>query len=443
MRDVIWITLDALRYDYTSFGNNGNPTPELQKLAEKSDGRSFDNCYSHGLGTRVSTTSILTGVHPSTHGVLSNTAKITSELRTVAERFKESGYRTVGVSPNINISANTGIDRGFDDLYYLLNPRNLLDGVGIRGLTSFLLNLKKHSAGLDATKSNHIPAYLINRIAERELQKKKPTFMYLHYLRPHSPYLPPASRFSELCQEIGVEGSHAKQVIRRFHEEEFVDPNRVDEQELEIVTRAYEAAVSYADEMAGRVIEMADEDAIIVVTSDHGEMFGEDGSFFHKVSMHPNLIHTPLVTRGVESDYNDTVQHIDIIRTICEQLGVDSSGLQGCDLHTETRRFAVTERGGADFDYIHESWASLREQYLDGYAASVTDGAIQYIVNDDNDEVFHDYASEGLTEDQKVSLRTFYQEWREWQDEVAVVADHSDVDETTRQRLEELGYVVD
>ena len=49
-RDIIWITLESIRQDHTTMdGYRRDTTPYLQSLADRSDGATFDSCFSHDI----------------------------------------------------------------------------------------------------------------------------------------------------------------------------------------------------------------------------------------------------------------------------------------------------------------------------------------------------------------------------------------------------------
>lgn len=144
-RSVIWITLESIRQDRTTIGGyERDTTPNLEAIA--SDGVAFDDCYSHDIWTRSSTASILTGYAPSAHRAWSTGAKLPTEIQTIPEAFQHAGYQTACISPNANISASTGLDRGFDDFHYL-SKSAITDEVGYSSLVKWVLNYRTHTGG--------------------------------------------------------------------------------------------------------------------------------------------------------------------------------------------------------------------------------------------------------------------------------------------------------
>lgn len=85
------------------------------------------------------------------------------------------------------------------------------------------------------------------------------------------------------------------------------------------------------------------------MTSDHGELFGEQGTLAHQIVVHEAVFRVPLVIYGIDglsTSTGETVQHVDVIRTILELVGGPTDGLQGRDLLRETRDWAIVQRGG-------------------------------------------------------------------------------------------------
>jgi arylsulfatase A-like enzyme len=68
------------------------------------------------------------------------------------------------------------------------------------------------------------------------------------------------------------------------------------------------------------------ENTIIIITSDHGEAFGERGNFLHYQELYDEILHVPLLVRipGMAGARKGSlVQSIDIMPTILECLGMN------------------------------------------------------------------------------------------------------------------------
>ncbi|MEM7517007.1 MAG: sulfatase-like hydrolase/transferase, partial [Planctomycetota bacterium] len=112
--NVVFVVMDTLRADRTStYGYERPTTPALDELANR--GLVYENAYSTSSWTWPSTASLLTGLYPSEHGVLSNEAcTLSSPLKTVAEAMQVQGWTTAGFACNPLIAANRGYDQGFE-----------------------------------------------------------------------------------------------------------------------------------------------------------------------------------------------------------------------------------------------------------------------------------------------------------------------------------------
>ena len=103
--NVLLITLDAMRRDYLGcYGNKYNPSPNIDRLAERSF--LFENAVTSGFGTDPIHTSIFTGLSPLSHGIVHHGAAVEKDeiqdLLLVQDHFlsnilKANGYRTLAV----------------------------------------------------------------------------------------------------------------------------------------------------------------------------------------------------------------------------------------------------------------------------------------------------------------------------------------------------------
>lgn len=358
-RDVVWITLESVRFDHTSLGEyKYTTTPHLERLAE--DGTSFSQCFSHGIWTRSATTSILTGQAPSAHQTWSNEAKLPESIRTIPEAFREAGYRTSCISPNANISPATGLSRGFDHFAELTNLSisKLADEAGIGSVCKWLAQFRQHTGGATTDGSQHCYGYLETEVAKKQVQRSADNdenlFLYLHHGDPHHAYVPPLSWRGRVEDRIPMEMSAAIDLTldmsERLHEHIAQDPP-LTEAERNTLLALYDACIAYVDKLTGRLVEYARsrlDNPIVVVTADHGELFGERGLLAHMLTTEPPVSNIPMVVYGVEglNEYDGLIQPADVMAIICAEVGVDHPVPVGHDIRTEPREFAITQRGG-------------------------------------------------------------------------------------------------
>lgn len=359
MANIVWLTLESLRFDHTSLsGYKRDTTPFLRSLAAESSSVSFDSCFSHGIWTRPASASILTGTYPSHHQAGMDSDVIPNDIPTMPELLGEQGYDTAGVSTVAYMGPATGLDEGFDRFHYIISD-TLHEEVHTTDLVKYLLNIRRHSGGLTVDTTKHSTSYLVNKTVKRAFNHLSSDgnniFLYAHYNDTHHPYTPPLPFLDQFTSDISLSASEARDVAIRLTENlnEFVSGAlKLTETEMAGLIAMYDATIAYVDQCLGELIgwiRSRDDDTIVVVTGDHGELFGERGLYAHKLVTHDAVCHVPMVVAGPTdmTEYKgELVQPIDIVRTLLAEAGADQSTLQGIDLREDMRDHCFIQRGG-------------------------------------------------------------------------------------------------
>jgi arylsulfatase A-like enzyme len=112
--NVLLVTIDTLRADHVGcYGFTAAATPTIDALAGR--GVRFATAVAHAPLTGPSHASILTGQLPLGHGFRNNSGfTLSPQVRTAAEDFKQSGYRTAGFVSGFPLDRRFGFNRGFD-----------------------------------------------------------------------------------------------------------------------------------------------------------------------------------------------------------------------------------------------------------------------------------------------------------------------------------------
>jgi uncharacterized sulfatase len=130
------------------------------------------------------------------------------------------------------------------------------------------------------------------------------------------------------------------------------------EAEWEALIAMYDAGIAHTDACIGRLFDTIQQsslgETIFVVTSDHGELFGEQGTLGHKYTMDDGVINVPLVTHGIEESAGGPVQHTDVMATLLRAAGADATGVQGIDFRHEQREFTVSQDNENTLDSLLE-----------------------------------------------------------------------------------------
>lgn len=136
---------------------------------------------------------MMTGTPLSVHGSAARNETLPEELPTVAERFADAGYRTVGVSSNPYFSPTTGTDRDFD-CFDFVSGAELFKETGPKSVFSFIRNVRRFCGGFALKTQKHTPDYLINAIVPDRIEscadKFRLSFLAAHYSGVHHPYYP-------------------------------------------------------------------------------------------------------------------------------------------------------------------------------------------------------------------------------------------------------------
>jgi arylsulfatase A-like enzyme/Tfp pilus assembly protein PilF len=342
--DVYLITIDTLRADRVGcYGYKQVETPALDALA--ADGVRFTEAFTHSPITNTSHITILTGLLPSVHGVTDFGIPLSPQHATAAELLKKHGYRTAAFIGAVILDSNTlapGLDRGFDfyDNFPKTDSKNS-DGTNTDGVKKERWG-RVERRGLEVVE--HAEAWF-------EKHRAGPHFVWVHLYDPHDPYEPPPP-FSEKYKD-----------------------------------HLYDGEIAYADSALARWIAFlkkagAYDNAIIVVTGDHGEGLGEHGEETHGLFLYDSTLHVPLILktplRTAGGAHHGTVidsqvRTTDILPTILTATGVTAPA----ELNGESLFPLIDEKDDAkdssdralfgETDYpLRWGWAPLRAWRADG-----------------------------------------------------------------------------
>ncbi|MGH7507627.1 MAG: sulfatase family protein, partial [Longimicrobiales bacterium] len=246
---------------------------------------------------------------------------------TIAAVLRDNGYRTGGfVANRFYVGDESGLGRGF--LHYDVDPVfSLIDFVGSSSLGRAIVNDRKWRLRLGMLqKPGRKYADDINRefLAWLGEPSEHPYFAFLNLFDAHHPYLPPApydSLFGPLLP--GRDPS-------------MVEGRALSPRELQAEIDAYDGGIAFQDHQLGLLLDALDargalDNTIVIVTSDHGEEFGEHGVFTHGNSLYEPALHVPLLVwtpswRGAPlaaARIPDWVSTRDLAATILDLAGAD------------------------------------------------------------------------------------------------------------------------
>jgi arylsulfatase A-like enzyme len=330
---VVLITADSLRADAAT------PSGALTSIARLgAEGVVFENAFATGSDTTQSFPGILGSNYPTTGG----TVQSFGDRHSVAECFQAAGFETAAFHSNPLLSRRSGYGRGFGTFWDSLPSASggageRAGGPGVVGRLSrtvarrspalFRLARRAYRGAarrLRPIEQPHEPAEVINERAMEWLESAPERFfLWLHYMDPHWPY---AARLESLSPQERREALRLSELALRR-------PERLTEADTARLKDYYAMEVGYLDGCLGRLFDFMEAkgiwgEAAVVLTSDHGQAFGDHGTSFHGDLLYDELLRVPLAVKlpgGGPAVESGLASLIDLAPTLCQAAGLEPS----------------------------------------------------------------------------------------------------------------------
>jgi arylsulfatase A-like enzyme len=347
--NVLLITLDQFRGDCLSAA--GHPlvrTPNLDRLTE--GGVRFARHYSQAAPCAPGRACLYTGMYQMNNRVVGNGTPLDARFDNVALAARRAGYRpvlfgytdqaadprTVNRRDDPTLATWEGVLPGFD-LELDLRDEHLpwlawLDERGYDispGCEALLATERDRPAAhsLSTFVTDHIVAWIERQDA--------PWFAHVSYWRPHPPYCAAgdwAKAYSPADVELPIAPSAHRHPTHDFALglPEAAAPH--DEAGQREMRAQYFGMISEVDDQLGRVWEALvrtgqDDDTVIAVVSDHGEMLGDHGlkeklGYWEQSYYVLGIIRDPRHPEAHGSVIESFTENVDVMPTLCEAMGV-------------------------------------------------------------------------------------------------------------------------
>jgi len=303
MKNVILLTIDTLRRDALGCYGGEKLTPFIDSIQAQCI--RFTRAHSPGPYTRAAFPGILTSSYYLEYG----REKMLSKKRVlISEVLKKAGVETAAFHSNPYVSAYFGWNRGWDIFYDSMQEE--VDSK-VPYIRAERINKKVH-------------AWLSSRIQRGE---DRPFFLWLHYMDVHEPYVP-ARKYVDLVDssvELGEE-----EMFHLF--QEWVLKRDVSNRSIvDLLRKLYWAHVREVDDAVKEFFEILGrwnmlQDSCLILTTDHGDEFGEHGGLSHDGKMYSELVHVPLMiyepTRERAEVCDKLVSTLDVSPTIVYLFGL-------------------------------------------------------------------------------------------------------------------------
>jgi len=339
--NIVLITADSVRADRCGFVNeSAGTTPVLDRLASRSV--VFENAVAPGPRTPSSVPGIVTG-EPMAHAdVDSNSLRsqvehIQSHLdryRTLAEELSEIGYSTAAYTANPYTTTHSGFDAGFDVFHSIeSNERSRFGKWGLRFFDGTPLGVPISQADQFRRKEKYFSQWptLYGKALPTIESMESPYFLWFFLLDPHNPYLVPRrDRVDSSTLGMYYSVLRGNRNLKHTPSQSSIRPSLPPRVETGL-KRAYNDAVRSVDRFVGVLKrELASDDPLLVLHSDHGEAFGEHGSYGHQPELYEENVHTPLLVHDPTAERPARVREPVTLRALPEMLlsrATDGEGL--------------------------------------------------------------------------------------------------------------------
>ncbi len=339
-RNVVLIVWDTVRASHMSLhGYQRETTPNLAAWARK--GVRYDRAMAPAPWTFPSHSTFFTGQWPFR---LNSQWKYALERShaTLAEYLRSRGYQTTGFVANTECcNYETELDRGFAHYEdYVLTPRSLVSRtVAGKWILENLLTVSdyydKKWIGLQSRGAIAINSAFLDWLSRRRTDR--PFFAFLNYFDAHAPYIPPPGHVGHFGIRPVTPADY--QVLVNFVG---MNKNLITKRNFLLARDCYHDCIAFLDEQLGRLLDELQrrgllENTDVIITSDHGEEFGEHAFFGHAHNTNLDAIGVPLVILSPRAPAGRVVKSPvslrDLPATVVDLLGLsDGSPFPGRSL---------------------------------------------------------------------------------------------------------------
>lgn len=444
MTKIAMVVLDTLRKD--AFDEHFEWLP----------GTRFENAYSTSNWTVPVHASLFTGTYATEVGSYAKSIRLGWNGMVLPERLAEAGFTTRAFSCNPNISPQFDFDRGFsyfdgswrlvshrEDIFNWYRSIAEMDHTGpvayLRALTQCaradvnMLESIRYGANLKLQSLDRFGRTRDDGVQKalstvRKMSFSDDEFLFVNLMEAHAPYTPPPDYRTVDLVDVG-QGQLEDMIKERSLP-------------AERLRQAYDDSVRYLSEMYQELFaELASSFDYIITLSDHGELFGEHGSWQHDYGVYPELVHVPLSIWCGEEETTvreDLVSLLDVHATVLDACNLEITG-RGISLFADTpRKECIAEYHGISHQ---EKLDRLRKNGIDKETIKQYDAAVYGIARDEGYygyEALDEYFEQGETSmaDPRAHLHNLVDDFN-----IHGSEDEIDLDSAVTSQLSDLGYI--
>ncbi|HBC89367.1 MAG TPA: sulfatase [Lentisphaeria bacterium] len=334
-RKVVLIMTDTQRKDMLGcYGNKDMKTPNLDKLAEQ--GVRFEKAYCCQPVCGPARAALFTGIYPHSSGSWGNSMALGDNVKTIGQRFADNGIHCAYIGKwHLDGGDYFGVGRcpeGWDENYWY-DMRSYLEELSEKDrVRSRLPKTNEEDLSEDFLYGHRVSDKAIDFIGKNT---DEDFLLVVSYDEPHHPYLCP-KRFIDMYK--GYEFPKSPNIWDRLddkpehHKAWSGDACKGDKDSLKLDAYTYFLACnSYVDYEIGRVMEAIEKnapDALVIYTTDHGDMMNSHSIGGKGAAMYEEITNVPLIVKCPEvaskgSASESLISHIDIVPTMMDFMDVE------------------------------------------------------------------------------------------------------------------------
>ena len=339
--NVVLISLDTTRADHLSvYGYARRTSPKLEAFA--AGATLYRHAYANGDMTLPSHASMLTGLYPTQHGAHADHSlytAISDQVPTLPEVLQKAGYRNYAAVANfIFLDPRYGFARGFDT-FLMPRPLPVVSNAATYLLRTGLYSLTVPWLWTEAMR-RFFTADEIAAVGETFPARAggKPFFLFLNFMEAHRPLVTPG-HFRKMFP--GYDQGFDELEIRSWEYDVFRELHTVTPEERTKLHADYDGGIAYMDDATGRLLDRLKRQpwydaSLIIITSDHGELFGEKQLIDHGNSVDHGITGIPMIVKFPHQKQGRVVEspvsQVDIFATIAAAAGAVAPPNAGADL---------------------------------------------------------------------------------------------------------------
>lgn len=470
--NILLVILDSVRARNTSLhGYNRNTTPFLTEFGRKAT--VYEQAKAPSIHSIASHTSIFTGLHVEEHQLTDHEARLASGHTIWEDLHTEHGYETGLFTPNVIVTESSNLSDAFETV---VGPRrrteppfpDALNPAAAQGQTprKFVSEALEHPrplrsiangihAKIDPVDSHAPQREAADIYAERFLdwqsEREGPWAACINFMDAHYPYRPKpeydkwgGERLRQLHDEIS--GPLA---------EEFLGERP--RWQLQALSNLYDGCIRQMDAEIEALVNALKErgcfdDTLLVITSDHGEAFGERSEvdpetplIDHSWGIHEVLTHVPLVVKFPDQQEGMTIEKSATLTNFPDTVRASTTETwDGTELTSPENVIVSTYRLPPSSDVLPEG-CERRDRFFGPWRAVYEDvgGTVQKYASRGEQsvtvEVQNAQTSYRLSEDGADRVEQAFSEIE--QVGVEQESDDKAIDEAVEEKLENLGYL--